>query len=197
MVQTFKKSMKKTAKDGIPLQQRFANFLLTYKTTSHAITNVAPCELLMNRVLHTRFDMLRPNTEKRVCDSQAKQTQQHDEHGKDCSFIISSAQTVWARDFCGSTKWLPGVVVQCIGPLTYMIQLNDKSLWKRHINHLQNRVESQVSVNTSAVTGTPESSVTPFFPLPSLTELISSNEENSGGVGSHQCHSNIPCFSTT
>ena len=39
----------------------------------------------MNRVLHTCFDMLRPSTEKRVCDSQAKQKQQHDEHGKDRS----------------------------------------------------------------------------------------------------------------
>ena len=58
MVQTFKQSMKKTAKDGSPLQQRLANFLLTYRTTPQATTNVAPCELLMGRVLRTRFDML-------------------------------------------------------------------------------------------------------------------------------------------
>ena len=71
MVQTFKQSMRKTANDGIPLQQRLANFLLTYRTTPHATTNAAPCELLMNRVLRTRLDMLPPSTEKRVCDSQA------------------------------------------------------------------------------------------------------------------------------
>ena len=47
--------MKKTAKDGIPLQQRLANFLLTYRTTPHATTNVAPCELLMNRVLGVHY----------------------------------------------------------------------------------------------------------------------------------------------
>ena len=35
---------------------------------------------------------------------------------------------MWARDFRESTKLLPGVVMQCTGPLTYMIQLNDKSL---------------------------------------------------------------------
>ena len=51
MVQTFKQSMKKTAKDGVPLQQRLANFLLTYRTTPQATTNVAPCELLMGRAL--------------------------------------------------------------------------------------------------------------------------------------------------
>ena len=86
---------------------------------------------------------------------------------------------MWARDFRESTKLLPGVVMQCTGPLTYMIQLNDKSLWKRHIDHLQNRVESQASVNTPTATDIPESSVTPFLPLPSLTEFSSSNEENS------------------
>lgn len=54
MVQTFKQSMKKTAKDGASLQQRLSNFLLTYRTTSQATTNVAPCELLMGRALRTR-----------------------------------------------------------------------------------------------------------------------------------------------
>ena len=49
MVQTFKQAMKKTAKDNLSLQQRLANFLLTYRTTPQATTNVAPCELFMGR----------------------------------------------------------------------------------------------------------------------------------------------------
>ena len=51
MVQTFKQSMKKTTKDGVPLQQRLANFLLTYRMTPQAMRNLAPCELLMGRAL--------------------------------------------------------------------------------------------------------------------------------------------------
>ena len=97
----------------------------------------------MGRALRTRFDMLRPSAEKRVCDAQAKQKQQQDEHGKHRSF--SPGQTVWARNFHGSTKWVPGVVVQSIGPLTYMIQLDDHSLWKRHVDHIRNRVETSHS----------------------------------------------------
>jgi len=73
IVQTFKQSMKKTAKDNVFLQQRLADFLLTYRTTPQATTNVAPSELLMGRALCTRLDMLRPSVKKRVCDSQAKQ----------------------------------------------------------------------------------------------------------------------------
>ena len=177
MVQTFKQSMKKTANDGVPLQQRLANFLLTYRTTPQATTNVAPCELLMGRALRTRFDMLRPNTAKKVCDSQAKQKQRHDEHTKERSF--SPGQTVWARDFRGSTKWVPGVVLQCTGPLTYMIQLDDKSLWKRHVDHLQSHVETQPNPSTLTATDDSESSDSPFIPITPSTEPSLTSDETS------------------
>jgi len=88
----------------------------------------------MGRALRTCFDMLGPSVEKRVCDSQAKQKQRYDKHCKEHCF--NPGQTVWTRDFRGSTKWVPGVVVQSVGPLTYMIQLDDKSLWKRHVDHI-------------------------------------------------------------
>ena len=131
----------------------------------------------MGRALRTRFDMLCPNTEKKVCDSQAKQKQRHDEHTKERSF--SPGQTVWARDFRGSTKWVPGVVVQCTGPLTYMIQLDDKSLWKRHVDHLQSRVETQPNPSTLTATDDSESSDSPFIPIIPSTEPSLTSDETS------------------
>jgi len=173
MVQTFKQSMKKTAKDNVPLQRRLANFLLSYRTTPQATTNVAPCELLMGRALRTRFDMLRPNTEKRVCDAQAKQKQLHDDHGKHRSF--NPGQTVWARDFRGSNKWIPGVVVQGIGPVSYMIQLDDMSLWKRHVDHIRNRVETQpLSSSTPTDSSFATDSEPPFIPFETSEQTIDS-----------------------
>ena len=53
MVQTFKQAMKKTAKDNLSLQQRLANFFLTYKTNPQGTNNVVPCELLMGRAFRT------------------------------------------------------------------------------------------------------------------------------------------------
>ena len=85
---------------------------------------------------------------------------------------------MWARDFRGSTKWIPGVVVQCTGPLTYMIQLDDKSLWKRHVDHLQSRMELQATSSTTS-TDSSESSEPFFIPSTSPTELSSSSEETS------------------
>ena len=52
MVQTFKQAMR-IAKNDEPFQHQIANFLLTYRTTSHRTTNVAPCTLLMGRSLQT------------------------------------------------------------------------------------------------------------------------------------------------
>ena len=131
----------------------------------------------MGRALRTHFDMLRPSTEKKVCDSQAKQKQQHDEHVKEHSF--SPGQTVWARDFRGSTKWVPGVVVQCTGPLTYMIQLGQNPCGKGMFDNLQSRVETQANLSTCTSTGSSESSDSPFIPITSSTEPRSASDETS------------------
>ena len=51
MVQTFKQAMRRTMNEGLPLQHHIADLLLTYRTTPHTTTNVAPCILLMERLL--------------------------------------------------------------------------------------------------------------------------------------------------
>ena len=51
MVQTFKQAMRRTMNEGLPLQHCMTDFLLTYRTTPHTTTNVAPCILLMGRLL--------------------------------------------------------------------------------------------------------------------------------------------------
>ena len=53
MVQIFKQAVGRTMNDSLPWQHRIADFLLTYRTTPHSTTNVAPCILLMGRVLRT------------------------------------------------------------------------------------------------------------------------------------------------
>ena len=58
VVQTFKLLMKKTVKDNVFLQQRLANFLLTYRATPQATIVGVPCELLTGIYLRTRFNML-------------------------------------------------------------------------------------------------------------------------------------------
>ena len=152
MVQTFKQVMRRTMNDGLPWQHCIADFLLTYRTTPHSTTNVAPCILLMGRVLQTRLNMLRTNLGSTVCAAQAKQKQHHDEQSRSRDF--GPDDQVLTRDFRNnSPKWISGVVLQSVGPVSYMIQLPDGTLWKQHVDYIRQRV-------TKPDQDTPESSST-------------------------------------
>ena len=52
-----------------------------------------------------------------------------------------------ARNYCRGPKWLPGVVAEVRGPLSYVIQMKGGALWRRHINQLQNGTETHLSDN--------------------------------------------------
>ena len=62
-VQSLKTGLKASLDSGLPLQQRLANFLLTYRSSPHANTEISPCSLFLHRQVRTRLDLLRPNLE--------------------------------------------------------------------------------------------------------------------------------------
>ena len=47
---------------------------------------------------------------------------------------------VMARNYRRGPKWLPGVVAEVKGPLSYIIQIKGGTLCRRHINQLRNGV---------------------------------------------------------
>jgi len=126
----------KAGADSTPhFGQRLFSFLLTYRTTPHATTNVPPCELFVGRRLRTLFDLLRPNRERRVNDRQGTQKAGHDNHAHHREFEIS--QHVMARNWSGGPNWLPGVIVDKHGPLTFEVKMRSGQIWKRHVDHLK------------------------------------------------------------
>lgn len=76
-IHTFKEAMKAGQNDGMTMSHQLACFLLTYHTTPHSTTGVSPCELMMSRQLRTRWDLLKPDIGKSVCQRQEKQMEQH------------------------------------------------------------------------------------------------------------------------
>ena len=50
--------MKASGYDGLTIQHRLQNFLLTYRSIPHSTTNQAPCELFLGRKVCTRLDLL-------------------------------------------------------------------------------------------------------------------------------------------
>ena len=52
--------MNKMAKNSGNIDYNVNNFLLTYRVTTHATTDVAPSQSLMGRKLRTRLDLIHP-----------------------------------------------------------------------------------------------------------------------------------------
>ena len=42
-----------------------------------------------------------------------------------------------ARNYRSGAAWLPGVIVQQLGPLTYLVDVSEGCLWKRHVDHIK------------------------------------------------------------
>ena len=169
-VQTFKKAMSAARNDGASLSQKLCRFLLTYRSTPHATTQVAPCELFLKRTIRTRLDAIRPNYSGTVCDKQALQKELHDRHARSREFEIG--QKVMAKNFLQGPPWVAGVISECKGPLTYLVEVEPHVFWRRHVDHIKHRHEAE------SVTPTEDDhSITYEDSLPENSAKDASNEK--------------------
>ena len=119
LVQTFKKAMNATNRKETTKSQQLASFLLSYRTTPYAITNTAPVELFMNRMLRKRLDLIHPDVELSVNTAQGCQKTNYDKLAKAVRFIIG--QRTLAKNFKNGPTWLPGVIFYSILLMLYSV----------------------------------------------------------------------------
>ena len=134
-VQTIKSGLNKIQEGS--LETKLYRFLLMYNITPPATTGESPSMILMKRQLRTRLDQLKPDLESKVMQGQEKMKTHHDLHAKERELSIGSA--VYARNFLSQPKWMPGRLVESRGPVTFLVELNDGRIWKRHIDHIKPR----------------------------------------------------------
>ena len=133
------------------------HFLLPYRITAHATTKVVPADLFLNQHVRTRFDLLHPNYEETVSNSQAQQKKGHDQHVSAREFIIG--QRVLVCNYWPVPRWLPGTIMSRPGPLTNQVQVVGNCVWKCHINQLLQASDSpQNSTPSTTYTLIPQSS---------------------------------------
>ena len=139
------KSVKRALKAGgkSDFHQVLSAFLLRTRITPHSTTNKAPAELFLKRSLRTRFDLLRPSAEEQVMMRQSMQKTYHDQHSRSREFVVG--QRVLARNFRAGQRWLPGIITERRGPLSYLVQLQQGILCKRHIDQLLEATHSPAS----------------------------------------------------
>ena len=87
----------------------------------------------MKRSLCTHLDLLKPSLQSRVRAKQADQKNRHDFHSRDRSFNIG--QSVLVRNPRDGPKWIPGIVIEQTGPISYKVQVHDQ-IWRRHVDQL-------------------------------------------------------------
>ena len=151
------------------------NFLLTYRTTPHSTTNTPPCELFLGRSLRTRLDLIRPDLGMSVTQKQALQKRRHDQHCHLREFHIG--QRVLVRNIRPGPRWVFGTIVKRTGPLSYVVQVSEGMLWRRHVDHL-------LEANDSPVSEVPDSTSLERSLHPTATP-ISEPEQKSPGVINH------------
>ena len=142
-LQTVKEGLKRGG--GGTLETRLNRFLFHYRTTPHSTTGATPAELLMGRRPRTHLDIMHPDLATDVQTKQDKQIEDRNKGTKKRELEIKD--TVYLKNLpsTGSLTWIQGIVVGKRGPRSYLVELPDGRVFRRHIDNLRSRVTSSGS----------------------------------------------------
>lgn len=150
LVQTFKKAIeKRDPHTNEEIQEAVIDFLAMYRSTPQSTTNQTPSEMLNNRRMRTRLDLLHPCNSEAI-KSQQRQKANYDVNTKPNKFKVGDL--VWARNFRGGKRWLPGAITKQIGNVIYEVSIKElNTTWRRHANQLRTRIEWIPETNSTTV----------------------------------------------
>ena len=134
-VQIFKSSIKKMTTGD--LETNVCKFLFQYRITPQSTTGLSPAELLLNRKPKSHLDLLYPNLNTRVNQKQAVQKSHHDVHSKNRVFQVDDQ--VYVRNYSSGQPWIPGVIREQIGLVSFIIRLQDDREVHRHKDQIRIR----------------------------------------------------------
>ncbi|GFO50278.1 endogenous retrovirus group k member 6 pol protein [Plakobranchus ocellatus] len=158
-VQTFKKAMIKI-KTG-SLKEKVCKFLTKCRCTPHSTTSLSPAELLFNRNIKTHLDLLHPCLHDNVLKHQSNQKSYHDKHAKDREICVGD--NVFVQNFSHhGDKWLPGVVCESTGPLSFKVKTTSRGIVRRH--------QDQIRLTVTGVSDTIELPFVPQVEAPYLVD---------------------------
>ncbi|CAI5661061.1 unnamed protein product [Oreochromis niloticus] len=136
-VQTFKELMKKST--GDTLATKLNRALFSYQITPQSTTGKSPAELMMGRKLRCTLDLIHPDLKQKVTARQDRQRLYHDRHAKERMFVIGD--TVYTRNYGRGPKWIPGLIQEMTGPVSYLVMLGNGTVVRRHVDQLFARLE--------------------------------------------------------
>nr|MCH9717641.1 DDE-type integrase/transposase/recombinase [Gammaproteobacteria bacterium] len=124
-VQIFKREMLKL-KEGT-LHDRISHVLFYNHITPQTTTGLSPSQLLQNRNLRSRLDLIRPDVQARVIQKQYTQQYDANSHSKQRSFGVGDP--VYIRNFSNGPRWIPGTIKLAIGNVSFEVVVDDGRLF--------------------------------------------------------------------
>ena len=181
-VRTFKETVKKMVNEKGSFDTKLSRFLLSYRSvTPQATTGKTPGELLMNRKLMTRLDLVNPlsqnTTRTRVEDKQLAQKKQHYSQAPLREFQVNDP--VFVKNFSYGPKWLCGNIIQKSGPVSYVVQLTSGGVFRQHVDHI--RLRSSPILHPIVQDLPNDAEPTPV-PRPSISTSLSSESRYSCSI---------------
>lgn len=135
-VQIFKNCIKKMDQ-SLHWNARINKFLFKYRNTPHSTTQETPARLLLNREVRTPLSMIQSDLSSRVQKKQMDQCISHDKRAVSRYFV--EGDKVYTHYGGMKVTWIPGIVQSITGPLSYLIELQDGRVVRRHVDHLRAR----------------------------------------------------------
>ena len=148
------------------LESSIAKVLFTYHITPHSTTGREPAELLLGRIPSTQLDLLFPSPAIQVEEKQSHQKRAHDTTALARSLAIGRA--VFVLNFPAGNTRIPARVITQAGPVSFIVQLEDRRQVKQHQDHLRPRLE-----DTPLIVPAQDSGLgVEFFPLTPTTQPV-------------------------
>lgn len=191
-VQSFKMAMRSSAKDPGSINKKLSNFLMAYRNAPHTTTNETPAKLFMGRNLCTRMDLIKPNLQRHVENTQSKMIEKRQVAQR----VLEPGQAVAVRDYRSSKPlWTSGTINSQTGPLSYRVEVAPGVLWRRHLDQLRGNVKPNTMDLESTLKET--SPIPDQVVVPEETSQSTSNAvEPTTGVSETDIRKNLPEKST-
>ena len=124
--------------------------------------------MLLGRHPRSHLDLAKPDLHQQI---ESQQSMQAAKAGGRKEKTLGISTAVFVKNFCNGQRWLPGTITQSSGPKSFMIELTDGRIMRRHVNHIRHRsstltpmIEADIDDWTTTI---------PLFPeVPSVGPLL-------------------------
>ena len=142
--------------------------MLEYQISPYTTTGTSPAQSLFGHQLHSQLDLLLSSIADKVRCNQNLQKQTHDYHARDRQLQLDDL--VLAKNHGQGPPWIPGKILKQSGAVTFMVELTDGTVIRRHLDQLKlnmtNPVESESEPSTSADVSIPDCTPSPEVATP-------------------------------